>query len=836
MSSYFHGSARKDGNIPFLPRWIPVGFAVIWFQALLSLTFPAWAGNPILKNTDPGFLYAADPSAEVFNGKVYVYCSRDQPDATAYSSMQDYMILETSDMENWTNHGVVLEPRTAAGFEWASGQMNAPDAAYKDGWYYWYFPYDKTHVGVAKSQTPIGPWEPAITAGNAPMTTIFDPTVFVDDDGQAYIYGNDHKVDIGDPGWHVMGAKLKDNMVELDGPWRRLSEETVDEAVTIFKRNGIYYFMARMGAQTGYFMADNPLPYAGNPDSPNPPVHNDPATGHASYQGTLAASAPDAPNHTSAVEFNGKWYFFYHRGDVNDGTSHRRSACVDEMVFNPDGTIQQIVCTLENVVADPPPTAGTMWQEAEDYTDESGTVVEASSDDGGGDQLGYLNHGDWASYSNIDFGSDPGATIPFYSRVSSKDNGGDIELRLDSVGGPLMGTVNVPAFGSWTSYETVSIPVTGVSGVHTLYLVFTGGGGYLLNLNWFSWTPPSPLPLAHWNMDDGAGAVVTDATGHGYDGALSGGSWVLAPDGAHALNFDGTNARVQLPPGAFDSVTSKVTIAMWANGGASQPANDCALRAEDDSGNRMLNIHLPWSNSEVYWDAGDESDFDRVSREASGSEVSGEWNHWVFTKDADAGTMAIYLNGVLWKDEEGSPKNRTVGNITQVTLGSGIGELYYDGMLDDVRIYNTAMSSGQAGALYQKSMFYRSWVESSGLVSTNASILADPEGDGLVNLEEYAFGGNPLGSNSPGIRPYIAMAPSHGDVEYTYRRRLDAADRGLSYVVKATDDLGDPGSWTTDGLSETAVTPLDAEFELVTVEAALDDRGFFRLEIGMDSE
>lgn len=282
------------------------------------------AGNPILKESDPGFLYAADPDAKVYNGRVYVYCSRDQPDAKGYSSMQDYMILESGDLKNWINHGVVLKPRE---YSWAQGQMNAPGAAYKDGWYYIYFPYDKTHIGVAKSQTPVGPWTEAVTNK---ITTIFDPCVFVDDDGQAYIYGNDHKVDIGDPGWHVMGARLKPNMIELDGPWQRLSEETVNEAVSVFKRNGIYYFMARKKRQTVYFMADAPLP-----------------TEYAEFKGPLTINQTDAPAHTSAIEFEGQWYLFYHRGDVNHGTRCRRSACVDRMEFNEDGTIQQVVYTLE---------------------------------------------------------------------------------------------------------------------------------------------------------------------------------------------------------------------------------------------------------------------------------------------------------------------------------------------------------------------------------------------------------------------------------------------------------------------------------------------------------
>ena len=294
------------------------------FSLLLTIIMQAcWAQNPILKDSDPNFLYASDPAAEVFDGKVYVYCSHDQADATDFSSMQDYVVLESSDLKTWINHGVVLKPRE---YTWADGQMNAPDVAYKDGWYYFYFPYDKTHIGVAKSRTPIGPWEEAVTDK---ITTIFDPTVFVDDDGQAYIYGNDHKVNIGEEGAHIMGAKLKDNMVELDGDWQRLSKEEVNEAVHVFKRNDTYYFQARVGKVTDYWMADSPMPH------------------YADYKGILAPDAAKAPNHTSAIEFEGEWYFFYHRGDVNNGAFHKRSSCFDKMIFNEDGTIQPIVYTLD---------------------------------------------------------------------------------------------------------------------------------------------------------------------------------------------------------------------------------------------------------------------------------------------------------------------------------------------------------------------------------------------------------------------------------------------------------------------------------------------------------
>lgn len=298
---------------------------ILLFLVIHLLFLGAMAqNNPILRKGEKGFLYLADPAAEVFNGKVYVYCSHDVDTAVDYSTMQDYAVLESEDLMVWKNYGVVLRPRT---FTWADGQMNAPDVAYKNGWYYFYFPYNKTHIGVAKSKNPEGPWEEAVTNK---ITSIFDPTVFIDDDGQAYIYGNDAKVNIGEKGKHIMGAKLKDNMVELDGPWQRLSNEQINEAVHCFKRNGKYYFMGRKGWRTGYWMADSPLP----------------SKPFAAFKGFITNNQKDAPAHMSAIEFKNQWYFFYQRGDVNEGTFWRRSSCFDKMEFNEDGTIKPIKYTL----------------------------------------------------------------------------------------------------------------------------------------------------------------------------------------------------------------------------------------------------------------------------------------------------------------------------------------------------------------------------------------------------------------------------------------------------------------------------------------------------------
>ncbi len=457
------------------------------FFLLALLVGPAgWAGNPILRESDPGFVYACDPAAEVFNGRVYVYCSHDQPDAWNWEKMKDYVVLESSDLKTWINHGVVLDPQLDAGFEYAHSNMNAPDAVYKDGWYYLYFPSDITEVGVAKSRTPVGPWESAVTNE---ITRIFDPTVFVDDDGQAYIYGNDHWVDIGEPGRHMMGAKLKDNMVELDGPWVQLSKEDVDEAVHVFKRNGIYYFSARVGRVTKYWMADSPLPQ------------------YAELKGVLCPDAPNSPNHTSAIEFNGVWYLFYHRGDVNHGSRCRRSACFDKMTFREDGTIVPVVYTLDEGVErsyartgrsleknsiEPNDTPVPRWfqrRQAEDFAEQSGVEVDVQKDGGKSTGIGSVSDGDWSSYEKVAFGNNAGAKIPFHVRAAAAKNGGTIEVRLDSLTGRVIASIPVPATGGLDTFESLSTTLTEVAGFRTIYLCYKGFSKNQMNVNWFEWAP-----------------------------------------------------------------------------------------------------------------------------------------------------------------------------------------------------------------------------------------------------------------------------------------------------------------------------------------------------------
>lgn len=455
-----------------------IKFSYVVILVLFISSHFGLAQNPILKKDDPNFIYIADPAAEVFNGKVYVYGSHDQPDAVDYETMKDYVLLESSDLKTWINHGVILDPQLDKGFEYAQSNMNAPDAAFKDGWYYFYFPSDITHVGVAKSRTPVGPWETAVTNE---IATIFDPTVFVDDDGQAYIYGNDHWVDFGEQGSHIVGAKLKDNMIEIDGPWIRISKETVNEAVHVFKREGIYYFSARVGAVTKYWMADSPLPT------------------YAELKGELAPNSPESPNHTSVIEFKDQWYLFYHRGDVNDGSRYRRSAAFDKLTFREDGTIEPVVYTLDKGVEitvpnykkrvrkkRAAPSFDTVRKQAEDFSVHSGvTRFDKGSDI---HVVGEISGGDWIGYEGIDFGRSA-EPFEFKVRVAAANAGASIVLRINSPTGNILRTIPVPATGGMQSFKTLTTSLNRIRGAQTIYFTFIGGAGSLLNIDWFEWTP-----------------------------------------------------------------------------------------------------------------------------------------------------------------------------------------------------------------------------------------------------------------------------------------------------------------------------------------------------------
>ena len=208
-----------------------------------------------------------------------------------------------------------------------------------------------------------------------------------------------------------------------------------------------------------------------------------------------------------------------------------------------------------------------------------------------------------------------------------------------------------------------------------------------------------PNIVGEWTFDDVSSIAVYDGGLYGNDATASGGTIVSGNTG-NAMDFDGVDDSVSLPASAFSTIDDEVTISMWVYGDSSQARSDTAFAAVDASGNRVINIHLPWSNSRVYFDAGNSgtSSYDRIYQTASSSEFEGQWNHWAFVKNASTGEMKMYLNGALFKS--GTGKTRTMSGVTTATLGSSISSLTYDGSIDEVILYDIALSAAEVSSLY----------------------------------------------------------------------------------------------------------------------------------------
>lgn len=308
-------------------------------------------------------LYTADPSAHVFNGKLYVYPSHDREtdiknnDNGDQYDMNDYHVFSMDAVGGpVTDHGVAL---AAADVPWVSRQLWAPDAAARNGKYYLYFPArdkeDVFRIGVAVGDAPEGPFkaEPSHIAG----TFSVDPAVFVDDDGQAYLYfgglwggqlqcyvGGEfdksqlgaHEPSTGDA-LHAKVARLSDDMLKLEGgvsdvvildPETKRPIAAEDharrffEAAWLHKYKGRYYFSYSTGDThlLSYAIGESPL-------------------GSFTHAGTILEPVIGWTTHHSIAEFKGKWYLFYHDSSLSGGENHLRSAKIREIVYDGEGKI-----------------------------------------------------------------------------------------------------------------------------------------------------------------------------------------------------------------------------------------------------------------------------------------------------------------------------------------------------------------------------------------------------------------------------------------------------------------------------------------------------------------
>ncbi len=173
----------------------------------------------------------------------------------------------------------------------------------------------------------------------------------------------------------------------------------------------------------------------------------------------------------------------------------------------------------------------------------------------------------------------------------------------------------------------------------------------------------------------------------GGDANLEQASLRTGPDGY--VEFKG-DSYITLPSDRLSLVKDQITICFWAKGADSQPFNNSILEATDDQGRRVLNIHFPWSNGQIYWDAGDGPNYDRINKQANEADYKNQWNHWAFIKNASTGSMKIYRNGQLW--HSGNGLTRFIQSMTNLTIGKGL--TYngaYQGSVDELMLFNVEL-------------------------------------------------------------------------------------------------------------------------------------------------
>ncbi|MET0356403.1 MAG: family 43 glycosylhydrolase [Cellvibrio sp.] len=296
---------------------------------------------PGTKGTNPliSGIYTADPAALVHNCTFYITAGHDEGTNGFY--LRNWYMLSSTDMVNWSyNGGPVMSLDT---FSWADSNAWAGQMVTRNGKFYWYVPVNKRNggmaIGVAVGDSPLGPFKDAIgaplvddiiemkafgytDAGQTAYT--IDPTVFIDDDGQAYLsYGGF---------WRLVTVALNENMTSLKGSMVERTPRDFFEAPYLTKRNGTYYMVYAAGsnpATIDYATSTSPM-------------------GPWTYRGRImdklpALSGQDAPtSHPAIAEFAGQWYLVYHISNGNGGGTYRRQVAVDKLTFNSDGTIKAV--------------------------------------------------------------------------------------------------------------------------------------------------------------------------------------------------------------------------------------------------------------------------------------------------------------------------------------------------------------------------------------------------------------------------------------------------------------------------------------------------------------
>lgn len=447
--------------------------------AMLSFWGVSRADNPIVQTH-----FGPDPAPMVYNGTLYAYVGDDIPGFDFYY-MTKWHVLSTTDMVNWTDHG---SPISLESFKWARDRAWAAQCLERKGKFYWYIctQTDKNDmaIGVAVSDSPTGPFKdalgkPLITNGS---WSNIDPTVWIDDDGQAYLYWGNGS---------LFYVKLNKDMVSYSGDivtvpisvesfggvrsnksTENPNKDMYVEGPWFYKRNSNYYMMyagmSKGGESLSYSISSSPV-------------------GPWKYQGKIMENQKinSFTNHGGIVDYKGNSYLFYHTGLLPGGGSYGRAACVEQFTYNPDGTIPSVSISKEG----PKPVgeinpykrveAETMaWSEKCSISQNKKIGVYVSS----ARSKGYIK------VREVNFGNQ--SPKSFSVSLAAGVDGGLLEVRLDSVEGTIISSIQLPRTGGWDKFKTFTSELKHeVTGKHDVFFYFNGqnitAGRELFNFDWW---------------------------------------------------------------------------------------------------------------------------------------------------------------------------------------------------------------------------------------------------------------------------------------------------------------------------------------------------------------
>jgi GH43 family beta-xylosidase len=422
------------------------------------------AQNPIVRNQ-----FSADPSARVFGDRVYVFPSHDilateGKGRVGWFCMEDYHVFSSANLTDWTDHGMIVTQNKVPWVRPDSYSMWAPDCIYRNGKYYFYFPTSPKDtafgrgftIGVAIADKPEGPYVPQPT----PIKGVrgIDPNVFIDKDGQAYLYWSQG---------NIYAAKLKENMVELASEvviLKDLPTQGLKEGPYMFERNGIYYLtfphVQNKIERLEYATSNSPL-------------------GPFKMTGVIMDESQSGcwTNHHSVIQFKNQWYLFYHDRDYSPNFDKARSVRADSLSFNDDGTIRKVIPTLRGI--------GITNAKAQIQMDRfSGKSDAAAVDflDTTNRFLGWktilTKPNSWIQYNTVEFGKG----IKTVNVRAVSETGATVVIRTNNSSGPVIAEIKIPKGSNWNTFKKTIVAVQ--PGIKNLVIQLKSDGA--AEVDWIS--------------------------------------------------------------------------------------------------------------------------------------------------------------------------------------------------------------------------------------------------------------------------------------------------------------------------------------------------------------